>query len=68
MYIEVFGFLATASMVTTYALERRGREYVLGFALSCAAASLYAVLIRSWPFAAVEAIWAVVAVRRWSAA
>ena len=30
-----------------------------------AAASLYAVLIRSWPFAAVEGVWAVVALRRW---
>jgi hypothetical protein len=65
MYIELFGFLATTSMVTTYALEQRRREYVLGFALSCAAASLYAVLIHSWPFAGVEAVWAVVALRRW---
>ena len=35
------------------------------FAPSCAAASLYALLIHSWPFAAVEGVWAVVALRRW---
>ena len=65
MVVEVFGFLAVASMVIMYAREQRSHMYVLGFAASCAAASLYAVLIHSWPFAAVEGVWAVVAVRRW---
>ena len=65
MAIELFGFLAVASMVTMYALEHRSHIYVLGFAVSCAAASLYAVFIHSWPFAAVEALWAIVALRRW---
>ena len=65
MIVEVFGFLAVAAMVTMYALEHRSAGYVLAFAVSCAAASLYAVLIRSWPFAAVEAVWAAIALRRW---
>src|SRR5262245_7743697 len=65
MAAEVFGFLAVSSMVVMYALEQRSHTYVLGFAVSCAAASLYAVLIHSWPFAAVEGVWAVVALRRW---
>ena len=65
MLVEFFGLLAVTSMVTTYALERRGRVYVLAFAISCAAASLYAVLIRSWHFAGVEAVWALIALRRW---
>jgi hypothetical protein len=68
MLLEIFGFLAVTSMVTTYALEKRSRTYVLAFAVSCAAASLYAVLIHSWPFAAVEAVWAVIAWKRWRAA
>ena len=62
---EVFGFLAVSSMVITYALEQRSDKYVLAFAVSCAAASLYAVLIHSWPFAVVEAVWAIIALRRW---
>jgi hypothetical protein len=45
MAIEVFGFLAVASMVIMYALEQRSHVFVLGFAVSCAAVSLYAVLI-----------------------
>jgi len=65
MATEAFGFAAVASMVILYALERRGSVYVLGFALSCAAAALYAASIRAWPFAVVEAIWAIVALRRW---
>ena len=62
----MFGFLAVGSMVIMYALEQRSHVFVLGFAVSCAAASLYAVLIHSWPFAAVEGAWAVVALRRWA--
>lgn len=65
MVTEVFGFLAVALMVIMYALEQRSHIYVLGFAASCVAASLYAVLIQSWPFAAVEGVWALVALRRW---
>ncbi len=65
MAVEAFGFLAVISMVVLYALEERSHGYVLGFAVSCAAAALYALLIRSWPFAAVEGVWALVALRRW---
>jgi hypothetical protein len=65
MLVELFGVLAATSMVMMYALEERSHFYVLGFAVSCAAASLYAVLIHSWPFAAVEGVWAAVALRRW---
>ena len=65
MATQAFGFLTVASMVIMYALERRSHVYVLGFAASCAAASIYAVLIHAWPFAAVEGVWALVALRRW---
>jgi uncharacterized membrane protein YhfC len=65
MAVELFGVVAVSSMVIMYALEQRSHVYVLGFAASCAAASLYAVLIHSWPFAVVEGVWAVVAARRW---
>ena len=63
--VEVFGTFAVVAMVVCYALEARGRHFVLLFALACAASSVYAVLIEAWPFAAVEAIWTVVAARRW---
>jgi hypothetical protein len=65
MATEVFGVLAVTTMVVMYALEKRSHFFVLGFAGACAAASLYAVLIHSWPFAVVEAVWSVIALRRW---
>jgi hypothetical protein len=66
MLVEAFGIVAATSMVVMYALERRSHIYLLGFAASCAAASLYALLIHSWPFAVVEAVWTLVAIRRWA--
>jgi hypothetical protein len=65
MAIELFGVCAVTVMVVAYALERRSHVYVLVFAIGCAAAALYGVLIRSWPFAGVETIWCAIALRRW---
>jgi hypothetical protein len=63
--IELFGFVAVIVMVSAYALEERGPLMVLLFAASCLAAALYAAMIRSWPFAAVETVWSFVAFNRW---
>ena len=63
--VELFGTIAVSAMVLFYALESRGPYFVLLFAGACAASSAYAVLIAAWPFAAVEAVWSLVAVRRW---
>ena len=63
--MELIGAGVVGSMVILYALETRWRAAALGFAVSCVAASLYAVAIRSWPFAVVEAIWALIALHRW---
>ncbi len=65
MLKEAFGFVAVSCMVVMYALEKRSPIFVLGFSISCAAASIYAILIQSWPFAVVEGVWAIVALRRW---
>jgi hypothetical protein len=52
-------------MLGFYALERRNRWFILAFAGSCALASIYGFLSGAWPFGIVEAIWALVALRRW---
>lgn len=52
-------------MLVCYALEHRSHWFVLGFAGACGLASVYAFLQGSWPFSAVEAIWSVIALRRW---
>jgi hypothetical protein len=63
--ITALGVVAVTAMMMCYALEPRGRGFVLGFAAACVAASIYGFLAGAWPFGVVEAIWAVVAFRRW---
>jgi hypothetical protein len=53
-------------MMVMYALERRGRGFVLAFAVGCALSSIYGFLSGAWPFGVVEAIWCVVALRRFA--
>jgi len=63
--LTAFGLFAVTAMMLCYALEQRGRWYILGFALSCVLGSIYGFLQGAWPFGIVEAVWSVVAVRRW---
>lgn len=55
-------------MMTMYALERRHRRFVLAFAGGCLLSSLYGFLSGAWPFGVVEAVWALIAIRRFRAA
>ena len=48
-----------------YALEARGRAFILAFALGCALSSSYGFLSGAWPFGVVEAVWTLIALRRY---
>ena len=63
--LTAFGLFAVIAMLVCYALEGRSHWFVLAFAGSCALGSAYGFLQGAWPFGVVEAIWAVVALRRW---
>ncbi len=63
--LTLFGVVSVASMLLFYALESRSPAYVLAFAGSCLASSLYGFLQGAWPFGVIEFIWAGVAVLRW---
>jgi len=63
--LSAFGLFAVTAMLVTYALEQRSSWFVLAFAVACALGSAYGFLQGAWPFGVVEAIWSVVAVRRW---
>jgi hypothetical protein len=63
--LTLFGLFAVSSMLIFYALEDKSHWYVLAFAGSCALASAYGFLQGAWPFGVVEAIWSLVAARRW---
>jgi hypothetical protein len=63
--LTLFGLVSVTAMLVFYALEDRSPWYVLAFAGACALGSLYGFLQGAWPFGVVEAVWAVIAVRRW---
>ena len=63
--LTAFGLFAVTAMLVTYALEARSHWFILGFAFSCALASVYGFLQGAWPFGLVEIAWTIVAVRRW---
>ena len=52
-------------MMLMYAFERRHRRFIVAFACGCALSSAYGFLAGTWPFGVVEAIWAVIALRRY---
>jgi hypothetical protein len=63
--LTLFGLFAVTAMLVCYALERRSPWWILGFAASCLLGSVYGFLQGAWPFGIVEAVWSVVALRRW---
>ena len=63
--VTLFGVAAVSFMMLMYALEARGRGFILAFALGCLLSSVYGFLSGAWPFGVVEAIWSLVAVRRY---
>jgi hypothetical protein len=63
--LTLFGLFAVSTMLIFYSLEDRSPWFTLAFAGSCALGSTYGFLQGAWPFGAVEAIWAVVALRKW---
>ncbi len=64
--MTAFGLFAVTAMLVTYALESRSHWFILAFAGGCVLGSIYGFLQGAWPFGLVEAVWAVVAVYRWS--
>lgn len=64
--LTAFGVVALTFMMLMYSLERRGRGFILAFACGCALSSAYGFLAGTWPFGVVEAIWAVIAFRRYA--
>lgn len=62
--ITLFGSIAVAIMMLSYWLEPRSKWFVLLFAAGWAATSTYGGLVAAYPITVIEAIWAVIALRR----
>ena len=65
MSVTLFGVLAVGFMMTMYALESRGRTFILLFAVGCVLSSAYGFASGAWPFGVVEGVWTLIALRRW---
>ncbi len=63
--LNAFGLFAVTAMLVFYALEKHSAWFIFAFAVACVLASVYGFLQGAWPFGAVEAVWSVVALRRW---
>jgi hypothetical protein len=63
--LTLYGACAVTFMMLMYALESRGRNFILAFAVGCVLSSAYGFLSGAWPFGVVELIWSGVAVNRW---
>jgi hypothetical protein len=66
-WVTPYGVAALTFMMVMYWLEQRGPVFLLGFALGCLLSSIYGFLAGAWPFGVLEAIWCLIAVRRYAA-
>jgi hypothetical protein len=64
--LTLFGLFAVSMMLITYTLENRSHCMVFLFAIACALGSAYGFLQGAWPFGLVEAVWALIALKRWN--
>jgi hypothetical protein len=64
--LTLFGLFAVSMMLITYSFEKRSPWMVFLFAVACALGSAYGFLQGAWPFGVVEAIWAMIALKRWA--
>jgi hypothetical protein len=63
--LTIYGATAVSFMMFTYALESKSPHFIAAFALGCALSSSYGFLAGTWPFGVVEAVWSLVALRRY---
>jgi hypothetical protein len=64
--LTAFGLFAVTAMLVCYAFEARSPWWTLGFVGACALGSIYGFVQGAWPFGLVEAVWALVALRKWT--
>jgi hypothetical protein len=62
--LTVYGVTVLTFMMVMYALEKRGRRFVMAFALGCALSSGYGFASGAWPFGVIEAVWCAIAIHR----
>ncbi len=62
--LTLFGSIAVSTMMVSYWLEPRSKWFVLLFAGGSAATALYSGLVEAYPITVIEALWTLIALRR----
>ena len=62
--LTAFGTIAVSAMLLAYWKEARSKWFVLAFAGASAATAVYSALVQAYPVTGVEALWSLVALRR----
>ena len=65
--LTIFGSIAVSIMVAAYWLEPRSRWFILIFAGASIATAVYSGLAEVYPITVIEAIWSLIALRRFLA-
>jgi hypothetical protein len=63
--LTLFGAAVVTCMMLFYALEARSPWFTFAFGGACIGSSAYGWLAGTWPFGIVEAVWALIALRKW---
>ena len=63
--LNILGAIDLAVMMAFYALEPKSRTYTHLFGLTCIGSSTYGFLSGTWPFGVIEAVWTVIALRKY---
>lgn len=64
--LTLFGLFAVSMMLVAYTFESRSHWMVFLFAIACALGSVYGFLQGAWPFGVIEAVWSIIALKRWN--
>lgn len=63
--LNILGAVDLAVMMAFYSLEPKSRIYTLLFGLTCIGSSAYGFLSGTWPFGVIEAVWTLIALRKY---
>ena len=63
--LNIYGISILTIMMILYSMERKSIIFTLLFGFSCVGTSLYGFMAGTWPFGIIEAIWSLIAFRKY---
>lgn len=63
--LNIYGAAVVTAMMIFYTVESKSAVFTFFFGLMCIGTSAYGFLAGTWPFGVIEAVWAVIAFRKY---